>query len=93
MTPGWVSEKLIFSIFSSTKALGVTNEEIMCETGTLGVPEFGTGYTIQLVRDTKPTTFAELVKISGLSHGEGIWLGNAQELIKKNVVPFSKVIG
>ena len=88
-----LDDKETMSIFSSTKALGVTNEEIMCETGTLGVPEFGTGYTIQLVRDTKPTTFAELVKISGLSHGEGIWLGNAQELIKKNVVPFSKVIG
>ena len=88
-----LDDKETMSIFSSTKALGVTNEQIMCETGTLGVPEFGTGYTIQLVKDTKPTTFAELVKISGLSHGEGIWLGNAQELIKKNVVPFSKVIG
>ena len=88
-----LDDKKTMSIFSSTKALGVTNEEIMCDTGTLGVPEFGTGYTIQLVRDIKPTTFAELVKISGLSHGEGIWLGNAQELIKKNVVPFSKVIG
>ena len=88
-----LDDKETMSIFSSTKALGVTNEEIMCDTGTLGVPEFGTGYTVQLVRDIKPTTFAELVKISGLSHGEGIWLGNAQELIKNNVVPFSKVIG
>ena len=88
-----LDDKETMSIFSSTKALGVTNNDIMCDTGTLGVPEFGTGYTIQLVRDIKPTTFAELVKISGLSHGEGIWLGNAQELIKKNIVPFSKVIG
>ena len=65
----------------------------MCDTGTLGVPEFGTGFTIQLVKDTKPTTFAELVKIAGLAHGTDVWLGNAQELIQKNVVPFSKVIG
>ena len=88
-----LDDKKTMSIFSSTKELGVTNEQIMCDTGTLGVPEFGTGYTVQLVSDIKPTTFAELVKISGLSHGEGIWLGNAQELIKKKVVPFSKVIG
>ena len=88
-----LDDKDTLSIFTSTKALGVSKDEIMCETGTLGVPEFGTGYTIQLVKDTKPTTFAELVKISGLSHGEGIWLGNAQELIQNKVVPFSKVIG
>ena len=88
-----LDDKETMSIFSSTKALGVTNEQIMCDTGTLGVPEFGTGFTIQLVKDTKPTTFAELVKIAGLAHGTDVWLGNAQELIQKNVVPFSKVIG
>ena len=88
-----LDDKETMSIFTSTKALGVTNEQIMCDTGTLGVPEFGTPFTIQLVKDTKPTTFAELVKISGLAHGTDVWLGNAQELIQKNVVPFSKVIG
>ena len=88
-----LDDKATMSIFTSTKALGVTPEQIMCDTGTLGVPEFGTPFTISLVKETKPTTFAELIKISGLSHGTDVWLGNAQELIAKNVVPFSKVIG
>jgi len=88
-----LDDKETMSIFTSTKALGVTKEQIMCDTGTLGVPEFGTPFTIQLVKDTKPTTFAELVKIAGLAHGTDVWLGNAQELIQKNIVPFSKVIG
>ena len=88
-----LDDKDTMSIFTSTKALGVTKEQIMCDTGTLGVPEFGTPFTIQLVKDTKPTTFAELVKIAGLAHGTDVWLGNAQELIQNKVVPFSKVIG
>ena len=81
------------SIFSSTDVLGVTNEQIMCPTGTLGIPEFGTNFTIGMVSEIKPTTFAELVKIAGLSHGTDVWLGNAQELIKNNIVPFKEVIG
>lgn len=88
-----LDDKETMSIFTSTKALKVTKEQILCDTGTLGVPEFGTPFTIQLVKDTKPTTFAELVKIAGLAHGTDVWLNNAQELIQKNVVPFSKVIG
>lgn len=88
-----LDDKDTMSIFTSTKALGVTNEQIMCETGTLGVPEFGTPFTIGLVAETKPKTFAELIKISGLSHGTDVWLGNAQELIKNNIVPFKDVIG
>ncbi len=86
-------DKDTMSIFSSTDALGVTNEEIMCPTGTLGIPEFGTSFTIGMVDEIKPTHFAELVKIAGLSHGTDVWLGNAQELIKNNVVPFTEVIG
>ncbi len=88
-----LDDKETMSIFTSTKALGVTTDEIMCKTGTLGIPEFGTAFTIKLVEDTKPTTFGELVKISGLSHGTDVWLGNAQELIQKNIVPFKETIG
>ena len=88
-----LDDKETMSIFTSTKALGVTTEQIMCNTGTLGIPEFGTSFTIKLVEDTKPTTFAELIKISGLSHGTDVWLGNAQELIQNNVVPFKETIG
>ena len=88
-----LDDKETMSIFTSTKALGVTNEQIMCPTGTLGIPEFGTSFTIKLVEDTKPTTFGELVKISGLSHGTDVWLGNAQELIIHNIVPFKETIG
>lgn len=88
-----LDDKDTMSIFTSTKALGVTNEQIMCKTGTLGIPEFGTNFTIGMVAETKPTTFAELIKISGLSHGTDVWLGNAQDLIKNNIVPFKDVIG
>ena len=88
-----LDDKETMSIFTSTEALGVTKEQIMCNTGTLGIPEFGTPFTIKLVEDTKPTSFAELIKISGLSHGTDVWLGNAQELIANNIVPFKDTIG
>ena len=88
-----LDDKQTMGIFLSPEPLGVTKEQIMCNTGTLGIPEFGTKFTVQMVEDTKPTTFAELIKISGLSHGTDVWLGNAQDLIKNNVVPFSEVIG
>lgn len=88
-----LDDKDTMKIFLSPEILGVTKEQIMNETGTLGVPEFGTPFTIGMLRDTKPKTFAELIKISGLSHGTDVWLGNAQELIRNEVVPFSDVIG
>ena len=88
-----LDDKHTMGIFLSSEPLGVTKEQILNETGTLGIPEFGTPFTIGLVAETKPTTFAELIKISGLSHGTDVWLGNAQELIKNNIVPFKDVIG
>ncbi len=86
-------DKATMGLFLSPEPLGVTKEQIMNDTGTLGVPEFGTPFTIGMLKDTKPTTFGELIKISGLSHGTDVWLGNAQELIRKGVVPFKEVIG
>ena len=88
-----MDDKNIFSILTSPKALGVTEEDILCPTGTLGLPELGTRFVIQMLVETKPSTFAELVKISGLSHGTDVWAGNASELIRNNIVPFKDVIG
>ena len=88
-----LDDKDTMGIFLSPEPLGVTKEQIMNETGTLGIPEFGTPFTIGMLIDTKPKTFAELIKISGLSHGTDVWLGNAQELIRSGKVEFKNVIG
>ena len=88
-----LDDKETMGIFLSPKPLGVTKEQIMNDTGTLGIPEFGTPFTLQMVKETKPKTFAELVKISGLSHGTDVWNGNAKDLIDQGIVPFSEVIG
>ena len=88
-----LDDKATMDIFKSPAPLGVDSERIMCETGTLGIPEFGTKFVIGMLMDTKPSTFSELIKISGLSHGTDVWLGNAQDLIRNNVVEFKDVIG
>jgi DNA polymerase-3 subunit alpha (Gram-positive type) len=80
------------SIFSSTDKLGVDPELLGTEIGTLGIPEFGTSFVQQMLRDTRPTTFAELVRISGLSHGTDVWLNNAQNLIRKGKAKLAEVI-
>lgn len=87
-----LDDKETMSIFSSTKALGVTPEQIHSEVGSFGIPEFGTKFVRGMLVDTKPTTFDELIRISGLSHGTDVWLGNAQSLIEQGIVTLQDAI-
>ena len=87
-----LDDKETMGIFSSTEPLGVTPEQIKSEVGTYGVPEFGTKFVRGMLVDTKPTTFEELIRISGLSHGTDVWLNNAQTLIEKGIVTLSEAI-
>lgn len=87
-----LDDKETLSLFLNTDALGVTPDEIGSEVGTFGVPEFGTEFVRQMLIDTKPTKFSELLRISGLSHGTDVWLNNAQDYIRSGEIVLSEAI-
>ncbi len=87
-----LDDKETMSIFSSTDALGVTPKQIGSEVGSYGIPEFGTKFVRGMLEDTRPKTFDELIRISGLSHGTDVWLGNAQTLIENGTVTLTEAI-